>query len=359
MYKQRGKIEPGKLRELLHEVYHGQIKETKVGFQICCPWHDDHNPSCFVFFQSSIFFCMICHGDKKKGQRGANPYRGFLALGMPEARARKLFLEGAEDRKLDFTPLPSLDAFAPAEIQKPILEEKVVSRSEWPSFWGFRDIEYTTMIAPWFKKRFDPGLVKLKKERIPRLALAVGGAEKYKDTNQPFYLRHEVFLRLSSAVKPKAANSVGLSLDIDIVSPPSASLFGLVNNKLTKDCRGLICVEGPYDAIHLLQHIYRPEIGGNFDVICLLGTPQWSNCLKQIQIFIMPELEKRRIPIILAFDNDAAGTKLTTTAIRDLQETCYLSPSRLKILSYPQAIKDPGDLPFDIFHQSLQQLQLL
>ena len=355
------KIDSGKLRELLQGVYHGPIKETKAGLQICCPWHDDHNPSCFIFEHSAIFFCMVCHGDKKKGQRGANPYRGFLALGMPEARARKIFLEGTEDCTLDFNHLPALDSFEPAERRKPILEEKVVSRSEWPKFWDFREIEYTTMITPWFKKRFDPTLVALKRERIPRIALAIGGAEKYKNTNQPHYLRHEVFLRLSSAVKPKAVNSVGLSLDPDSISPPSASLFGLCNNKVVKGCKGIFLVEGPMDAMRLLQHIYQlPEPNcGKFEVVALLGTPQWHNILKQLQIYIMPGMDRKEIPIILAFDNDAAGIKLTATAIRDLQDTCYLPASRIKILNYPLSIKDPGELPFDIFFRSLQSLGLI
>jgi len=239
------------------------------------------------------------------------------------------------------------------------LEEKVVSRAEWPKFWGFRDIDYVTMTAGWFRKRFDPTLIKLRKERLPRIALAVGGAEKYKDTTQAFYLRHEVFLRLSSAVKPKAANSVGLSLDPDIVSPPSASLFGLVNNKVKKDCLGIFFVEGPYDCLRLLQHIYRlPEpYCGRFEVVALLGTPQWYNVLRQFEMFILPGLKDA--PIILAFDNDNAGTKVTATAIRNLQDLCYLPTSRLRILSYPQAIKDPGDLSYEDFCSCLRALQLL
>lgn len=354
----RAKIDPSKLKELLFEVYQDVMKEDASSFVIRCPWHKpDNNPSCVIFFKTAIFYCPVCHGDKQKGKRGVSPYQGFRALGMPEAKAKKLFLDRDSDalaeRNLDTTRLPSLDDPVDETILPPkrVLEEKVVSRSAWPEYWGFRDIEYETMIAPWFLERFDPTKVTLKRERLPRLALAVGGAKQFKPKNK---VRHEVYLRLSSAVKPKAANSVGLSLDPDLKN--SATLFGLVNNRLSKDCRGIFLVEGPYDAIHLLQHIHNPEVGGGFEVVALLGTPQWGNCLKHLQILLMGRTD---IPIILAFDNDAAGFKLTHTAINDLRSVCYMSTSRLKTLGYPLSVKDPGDLTFDVFLFCLRRLGLV
>ena len=356
------KIDPGKLKEILLEVYHDVIKEDKNGFKIRCPWHKpDNNPSCLVFF-TGIFYCLVCHGDRQKGHRGISPYHGFQALGMPEARAKKLFLAGdaaaLSERKLDMTPPPVVEELADVDSlrrktllsdEKPtkILEEKVVSRSVWPEYWGFRGIDYVTMIQPWFQERFEPMKVTLKKERLPRLALAVGGAHKLK----PKKLRHEVYLRLSSAVKPKAANSIGLSLDPDVGN--FATLFGLINNKFCAGCRGIILVEGPYDCIHTLQHLYRQEIGGKFEVIALLGTPHWFSVCRQLQKIVLD------LPIILAFDHDPAGLKLTHTAIKDLQSLCYIPRSKIKVLDYPLAIKDPGDLPFESFLLSMQRLALL
>ena len=353
------KIDPGRLRELITECYSGPIKDEKGGIKIRCPWHSpDNNPSCMVF-SSGIFYCVVCHGDKPKGKRGLSPYRGFQAIGMSEARARKLFIGPETPDMDDFTlcRLPSFDSELTSTPAHKVFYDKVVSREPWPKDWGFRGVDYATINAPWFKKRFDPYKVVLHKERLPRIALAVGGAERYNpNLDHPNYLRHEVFLRLSSAVKPKSINSHGLTLDSDSTDPLPAPLFGTINNKLSKGSRGLFITEGPYDTLHLLQHLYRPEIGGRYDVVALLGTPQFTNCLGQLQTQIFPDMVRRNIPIILAFDNDMAGFKLTTTAIEDLKSVCYLSSSMIKILDYPSHIKDPGDLPFDIFYESMKKL---
>ena len=105
------KIDNVKLQELLLEYYRGPIRNDGSGFRIRCPWHDDHNPSCNVFHGSGKFFCFVCHGDKKKGERGVRPYHAFQALGMPEAKARQLFLQGTDTLYSDtivFGRAPSL-----------------------------------------------------------------------------------------------------------------------------------------------------------------------------------------------------------------------------------------------------------
>lgn len=358
------KIDNVKLKELLIEYYRGPIRDDGSGFRIRCPWHDDHNPSCNVFYGSGKFFCFVCHGDKKKGERGVRPYHAFQALGMPEAKARQLFLQGTGTLYSDtivFGRAPSLDdpVLPTMKFQPKPRVEKVGSRSPWPLYWGFRGLKYATLTAPWFKKRFDPSKVTLVNEKIPRIALAIGGSEAYKDTENTDYLRHEVFLRLSSSVKVKAINSPGLNFDHNIICPRSATLFGLVNNKLSKGSRGLFLVEGPYDALHIYQHIYRPEIGGKFDVVALLGTPQWHKVFDQLRAFLLLEMRKKGIPLILAFDNDMAGRKLIKTAVNDLKCECLIPEERLKILNYPSHFKDPGDLPFQEFYQCLQNLGLL
>lgn len=343
------KISSDQLRSLLDEYYDGVIKEEKAGFKICCPFHNDSNPSCIVFYESGIFFCFVCHGDKKKGHKGCPPYMGFRALGMPEEKAKHLFLTKGSSLDVTFSKLPN---FAAPDTPKSYVS-KVVKRESWPNNWCFRGIKYDTIKAPWFQQRFAPEKVTLVKERIPRFSMAVGGSEKYKDINNPKYLRHEVYLRIASSVKVKVVNSSRLNLDINNVDHIPATLFGLINNKLTKGCRGVIVVEGPYDCIHAYQHIYRPEIGGQFDVVALLGTPQWTNVLEQFKTFIFPQMKKNKIPLILAFDNDAAGQNLIKTAIMDLKTQCYLTNGQVKILNIPSTFKDVGETPFDIFYGRL------
>lgn len=357
------KLDPKKLRDWIQESYHGPIKEEKAGIKIRCPWHQpDNNPSCIVFVPTGIFYCVVCHGDQPKGKRGLSPYRGFQAIGMSEQRARRLFIDGEDGGgQLSFQRLPNL-LNEDIEIPKKIFYEKVSVRDPWPKDWSYRAIDAATMSSPWFRKRFDPCKVVLKKEHTPRLALAVGGCEQSKPTDildHPNYLRHEVFLRLSSAVKVKAVNSHGLTLDPDVLDPLPATLFGLVNNRLSKGSSGLFLTEGPYDAIRLQQHLHRPELNGRrFDCAALLGTPQWRNCLSQLQTHILPDMARKGIPVILAFDNDMAGFKLTATAIKDLKSLCYFSQSMIHIFDYPHDIKDPGDTSFDVFLQSMAKLGL-
>lgn len=353
------------LRSLLIEYSKGEIKTTPKGFLICCPWHEDHNPSCVVFYESATFHCFLCHGDQPKGHRGNSAYHGFIKLGMPKEHAYNLFIDKTASRvQLNTRRLPSLDDAQPDflkgadEITKWVKPkfEQVIERKPWPKYWGFRELLDTTMEAPWFLDRFEPCLVQLRRERHPRLALAIGGAERFKNTEDESYLRQEVYLRLNSAVKVKAINTKDLNLDLSVEQPVPATLFGLVNNKLSENCQGLILVEGPYDGLHLLQHIHGSEIAGQFEVISLLGTPQFDNCLHQVEMQIIPKLKEKNIPIILAFDNDRAGFKLTKSAMEAFQNRCYLSPTLLKILNYPSEVKDPGLLDLPSFLACLKKL---
>jgi len=348
----------GTLHDLLLE-FTDEVKATKKGFLIRCPWHEDGNPSCNVFFNTGTFYCFVCHG----GQKGVSAYKGFTKLGMSKDRARASFLSGLKPQvKIHIDPklgLPSLDTIElvnnhmakPSAVQR---YDQVDEREPWPE-WNFRAIPKEVMAEKWFQDRFSPHLVMLKKERHPRLALAIGGAESFKNTKAEGYLRSEVFLRIASSVKAKAINTMGLNLDPDVTDPLPATLLGLRNNEVPKDCRGLILVEGPYDALRLLTHIHSLEFPfGHLEVVALLGTPQWPNCLKQLKSFILPQMGDA--PIILAFDNDAAGIKLTELAIKELQEDCFLSVSRIKVLGYPLSIKDPGDLPFEDLMKCLDNI---
>ena len=361
-------IDNSTLHSLLIEYSKGEVKTTNKGFLICCPWHEDQNPSCVVFFKTGNFHCFLCHGDQPKGHRGTSAYKGFIQLGMPKEQAKNIFTSGisltnAPINLNDDNDLPSLNSFeteSTLDTAPKQNKQQVIERKPWPQFWGFRELLDTTMTASWFMDRFEPMLVIIKHrnkvERHPRLALAIGGAESFKDVKTKNYLRQEVYLRLNSAVRAKAINTYGLNLNPHVNNPTHATLFGLINNKLSEDCRGLFLVEGPYDGLHLLQHIHTSEIGGHFDVVSLLGTPQFDNCVTQLQMYIIPEMIKHNIPLILAFDNDTAGFKLTKTA---LDVFLTLMPSNLlKVLPYPRKIKDPGLLSLSSFINSLEQIDL-
>ncbi len=330
-------IDDHTLHNLLVEFVKGEIQVTNKGFKICCPWHNDVNPSCVVFFKTGNFHCFVCHGDQPKGHRGISAYNGFLKLGMDTSRAWSLFLsKKSADTKLDTSRLPSLDTGMCARK----VVEQVVSREVWPQFWGFRQLAYKTLTASWFVERFSPEIVNLKKERHPRIAVKIGGVDA----------KQEVYLRLNSAVKAKAINTSGLTLDPD--SDNHAKLFGLVGNKLKRGCRMVFIVEGPYDGMHLLQHCY--QLGLDAEVISILGTPHWLNCFKQIQLAILDQMVDDA-PFVLAFDNDAAGLKITKSAIASLLGV-FFPEKRLQVLNYPLSIKDPGDLPYDVFCQAISKL---
>ena len=345
-----------KLKKLLVKYYEGPLIEDSVSFKIRCPWHSpDNNPSCVLFLNSGMFYCHVCHGDQKKGNRGVSAYKGFQSLGMPEHRAREYFINVKHSIEFDdllFGSLPDINT--PTNFNKTYqVHTKIAQREPWPEDWGFRDLTYNTLTSSWFVDRFEPTKVLLERERLPRINFVVGGADRFKDTTIPNYVRHEVSLRLSSSVKSKAINSKDFNLNIDVQEPAPATLFGLINNRLTQDSRGIILVEGPYDCMHLYQHLYHPAIGGGFDVIALMGTPQWANVLRQIELFLLSEINAKHIPIILAFDNDKAGMKLTKTAINDLK-SIYLS--NIQLLGYPLSVKDPGYLSLTATVACVKQL---
>ena len=359
--KKTGKFSIRELRNCILSTYSGEIIEEAKGFKIRCPWHwPDNNPSCMVFYGTGLFYCVVCHGDKPKGKRGVGPYKAFQALGMDEDKARNIFIKGAGSlMSADLEPshLPDLMAISGTSgtnAIKPLPESKVAAREPWPKWWGFRDVDCLTMQQKWFADRFAPEKVYLKKERLPRLSLSIGGAERFLDTRHLDYLKAEVCLRLSSMVKSKTINSPGLNLDPDKVRPKVAGMFGLVGNRLEEGCRGVLLVEGPYDAIRTLQSIH--EIGGGLEVIALLGTPQWDNIRRQIRMHLLSAMTKKGIPLILAFDNDNAGRKLTATAIETLQEDLF-PPRLIKRLEYPQHIKDPGDLSSEILLAALSEIE--
>ena len=252
---------------------------------------------------------------------------------------------------LEPSHLPDLSTFSSAT--KVLPPSKVVSREPWPKWWAFRDVNCKTMRQQWFLDRFEPEKVHLVKERLPRLSLAIGGSERFKNKEHPDYLRSEVALRLSSAVKSKTINSPGLNLDPDVSRPVPASLFGLVNNRLSDGCQGVVLVEGPYDCMHVLQLVHGL---GCFDVVALLGTPQWDNARRQLKLYIQAEMIKRDIPYILAFDHDKAGDKLTETARACMAED-FVPPHLIQTLDYPREVKDPGLLMLKDFSAGMEKLQ--
>lgn len=338
------KIDKSTIRDLLRQYGKGPCLAVSKGFQICCPWHDDRNPSCMVF-HSGVFYCMVCHGSR--GEKGVSPHKGFIALGMPQERAKRIFISGTEPN-IKTSIYPSLEDL---KIKpKPNPEAAIKSRDSWPKDWGFRHVHYATIIAPWFQRRFHPTRVTLMGDRLSRIAFVVGGI---KDTDDPKYVKHEVYLRLSTFQEPKVINSKALTFDPNVKDYLPATLFGLIDNRIRRNSRGIFITEGPYDTIHLLQLLM--SAGESYDVIGLLGIPHWANVLKQLEQVIIPKAIEMEIPFILAFDNDDAGRKITKTACADLRR---LLPERLiKRFEYPAAIKDVGDLSFNDFEMAFKSLR--
>lgn len=362
---QHANLSKSELKGLLFDyVRDGDVKEEDKAFKIRCPFHEDLNPSCMVFKPAGNFYCFVCHGDSPKGKRGVSAKKGFMALGMSKEKADSYFVSGNRpDTPLRVNRvkdrLPSLDDFETIKVNEEprVRYSQVDTREPWPEFWGFRGIHCSMLTEPWFKDRFSPSLVLLKKERYQRLALSIGGSEDFKKTKAKGYMRQEVYLRLSTSIRAKAINTLGLNLDPMKPDPLHATLFGLVDNRIGDGCKGIFLTEGPYDCMNFLSLTHKdPELSDRFECIALLGTPQWGNCRKQIELFLLKTILKKQIPIILAFDNDDAGFKLTKTAITELQE--LIPASLIKVFNYPMKVEDLGELTHPLLLRGLQKAGL-
>lgn len=383
--------------KLLSYYYTGPMSQNKKSFTICCPWHEDQNPSCQIYKDTGVFRCWTCHGDSK----GVDPYRGFKALGMPEFEAKEIFIKRHEiEEPLDFkSELPRIQDLVVNEFEDPLeiedineyikaltweiecsserdtqeiwkqreyletvrdimikWEEEntlVASRREWEKTDGnngnYRGILYETLKGKEFQDIYRPTVVKLQmNEPEERLALRIGNSTYF-----------EVFVRQKqdSVLKVKSINQKGLTFkpgEIESVAMP----FGIERWDFVEDCKGLFITEGPYDCLRVHQHILQNSL--KFRVLALLGTPNTQDIFEILERNILYKMYNKKIPLILALDHDEAGMKATALFMKLYEEFFNEVDLRakkmkdyIKIFPYPLGIGDPGDLEAKAFLNAL------
>lgn len=327
MKKQKQVIDHQRLELALH-AYGKQVRLQGNGhFKLCCPWHEDNDPTCILFVDTGIFYCFSCHADKSKGKRGVPLSNGLVKLGVPDKEINAIIRDAAELELLqaeDFSPAGQLEE----EVQEKKLT--ITDRRGWPPNWSFRGIR------PDYLARFDANLTTINQEPLPRLEL---------------FLPHRgpgIYLRLSSSVQPKTWNDFGLFTK-------AAQPFGTLPTdwKLAKDALGIVLVEGAYDALKLSQHIFD-HFGSDsrLPVVALLGSPGWPTYFKEkFLTFLLPQFcTKPALKVFLALDPDDAGEKMAERILHDLVlDDWFLQRSQVVRILFPRNITDPGELTFEQF----------
>ena len=309
------------MREIVQELlrsYRGPLKQSSKGFTILCPWHQDHQPSCLVWAETGYFSCWVC-GTK-------TPQEGFKQLGVPARQIERAFRRQAGE--ISLVPLPPLGAVA-----APVVPTLGVERREpWPAEWQFRAVpgDYLWFLDP----LFAPGLVTLwfdragqrSTEPLPRLSLRLHGLRG---------AGAEVYLRLSSTQEVKAYDSHGL--DLHRLFP-----FGLAGWPLGPEVRALVIVEGPYDLLNLRYLLGRLGAERRVAVVALLGTGHWGAMRHHFEGMLLPQLQRRSIPLVLSLDPDQAGVQLRDRILTEARDRLWL-PGLVRTIDTRPA-EDPGAL---------------
>ena len=315
--------------------YKGAMKRTSEGWLICCPWHDDTNPSCNVYRDSGVFHCWRC--------KTKPPKEGFMAIGVPEQEVAEHF---GRDRDVTSEPqkLPNLDEIE-TEVEVAAPEEiwELAKDEVWPVGWVFRGLSADAFQAghPLFEM-FNPRLVKLTRnghdgkkhlDGLPRLSLSFPGDPSLK-----------LFLRLSSAQDNKVINGTGVGGKFNTDTIP----FGLTGWKLPDTCKALVLVEGPYDCLQLKFNLWKLGLWDVVEVVAILGTGQWKTFFAKFKLHLAQQIMSNGRQLVLAFDNDDAGADVTAEALKDLTQSRHmlLPESKVRVLNY-FPVHDPGLLDVD------------
>jgi len=318
--------------QTLIQTYGGRSKPSRKGWNICCPFHDDTDPSCTVFY-SGVFSCFSC-------AKSWGPRQGFAALGVPERILAESFPPNGTGRPLDMAALPDLERASSTPVKREALVG-VESREPWPEGWRYREIESRWLTDPGspLVRTFAPSLVRLWVERpsgrhvepLPRLSLKVGDKE--------------VYLRLSRSTQIKTFNSDGFDFNDPALVP-----FGLTSFQLPPRNRALVLVEGPYDLLRTCQNLLTLDrmLYDQIPVVALLGVSHWRAFKEKLQLRFASQLQGN---LVLAFDNDKAGQELTRTVTEDVVRSGLLPEHRVRVL--PFAAHDPGEVDVDHFAEAL------
>jgi len=312
-------------------LYGKQVRSQNNGnYKLCCPWHEDNDPTCALFVDRGIFYCFSCHADKPKGKRGVSLSKGLAALGIPSTEIRTIILDPTAFE------LQTEEDFSIPESEVEASEKKLVlsDRRGWPSNWAFRGVR------PDFLQRFGANLTTLEHESLPRLEI---------------FLPHRgpgIYLRLSSMVQPKTWNDFGLFTK---AKQPFGTLP--MDWKLSPEALGIVIVEGAYDALKLSQHILD-HFGSlsKLPVAAMLGSPGWSTFFKEKFLnYLLPQFCLRPgLKVYLALDPDDAGEKMAERILQDLVITeWHLQRSQVVRLLFPKGVEDPGALSFEQFKAAL------
>jgi len=319
------------IRRLLDKYYQGTVRTNSLGgFVIVCPFHTDHSPSCNIY-PSGVFLCWSCMNDG-----GKSPWEGFKLLGVPESEIRRVWGTQADqdDETATHTKIPSLDAMLEKEEGTTEETHGIETEEAWPEGWGFRGVGAAFFQDPWMQELFSPKLVrlwvkrqdKIMLERWPRLSLRLAGSDQ-----------GDLYLRLSNRQKIKVRNPGGLSL-----KNPKLMPFGLRSWQIKK-VKGLILVEGPYDALRVRDNLRKLRIGEEWEVVALLGTSQWGAFRSVFEKRLLHQMSGKQV--VLMFDMDAAGKSLTSFAKEQLQQIYMLNKKQIRVRDYDAG--DPGDFGLD------------
>jgi len=324
------KISKERLGDVLSRASLGEILHTEKGYKICCPFHQDTNPSAIVFYGSGVFYCLAGCGKKSLPQ-----LLNKLGIKIDLAELADL---GPELGKQIITPL------LPGESAKQETKPEtlgVITEDPWPwEKFGYRAIRPENMVSGYIHKLFQPTLVRLwlgkngknRQEHYQRLCL--------------HYAKHAVYARLSSEQEVKYYNSPHLS-----PSDPKLHPFGLESFKLPKNVAGLILTEGPYDVLRTIQNLEDLGIREMFPVIGLLGVSHWGSFFKKLKLHLVQQFDS---PILFAFDNDKAGRDLTNLAMLQCSKELLLPDDRL--IAFPFDAQDLGGCDGEMIKKGLLQV---
>lgn len=239
-------------------------------YMVCCPFHDDHNPSCGIWIESGYFKCFAC------GEEGS--FAEFIAevesIPIWEAR-RKL---RGQDNISDLED--SIERFLDRD-------EKELKYFRWSSFCAtYPPVVPETPAWDYLMSR------DLNSDSISRFSIRWGG-----DTGK---YRYRVILPIRT-VEGRLLAYVGRAIKSDMVPPtkknrsPHRTLFGLyeIVEKIEK-IPLLIIVEGEIDAIYLQQY--------GIPAVANMGVSPMG--AEKIRL-----LRKHTSRVVLSYDGDDAGQK--------------------------------------------------
>lgn len=289
--------------EMLHDrdIQYKNVKQNSIA--ICCPFHDDSNPSCGVSLMSGGYHCFSC------GASG--PFYKLIAQldGIPEEDAKKLVLGeySAESLVKNICGLleDDTDCKKPRYINKVWLQSKFSILTKCGlEYLRNRKLSYKTIDD--FELRWGNESIEWADRVIIPLKTYSGKIIGYSGRS------------IHKCTIPKNRKYVAFEGAL------RKSFFGLSNIWKGKRLKYLIIVEGEFDAMYLQQFGYN--------AVANLGISEFSS--SQISLLVrMTEY------VIINYDNDVRGKEAGTKQFRLIRK--YLPAT---IMQLPGHVKDANDL---------------